>query len=594
MSADNLTKEAKKIVIIGGVAGGMSAAARARRISEESEILVFESGAHVSFANCGLPYFLGGEIESIDKLLVVKQEDLRRKLNLDIRVNSEVIAISTTGKTVEVRDVKNSRTYTESYDDLILAVGAAPIKPKIPGIDLPGLFSLRSLDDVTAIEEWVNRHNPRTVVIAGGGFIGLETAEQYANKGMSVTLIDGQNHVLAPLDFEMATLVHEELQKHKVRLVLGSTISAFHTPEHVACTDAAPKSCWVEAGSAEPIAADMVILGLGVRPESSLARNAGLQIGPRGGVKVDAHLQTSSPNVWAVGDVIEVRQPISDTETLIALGGPANRQGRIAVDNIFGKNEKYEGTYGTAILRVFELTVATVGQKEQTLRELKIPCESVYVHPSHHAGYYPGAERLDMKVLFHPVSGRLLGAQIIGKQGVDKRIDIIATAIKANMTVRDLAQLELAYAPPFGSAKDPINLAGMVGTNVLDGFLTQIGWQQAFRAVNDSEVCFIDVRTEAERARGYIAESIHIPIPELRERISEIPAGKKIITYCQSGQRSYLAYRILKQAGFDVRNLSGGFLTWKAAYLETAFQKALRHTDSLTFNRERKQTEVDS
>jgi NADPH-dependent 2,4-dienoyl-CoA reductase/sulfur reductase-like enzyme/rhodanese-related sulfurtransferase len=575
MIAEKPTLSAKKIIIVGGVAGGMSAAARARRLSEDSEIVVIERGGHVSFANCGLPYFLGGEIDSKEKLLVVKEEDLRRKLRLDIRVNSEVIAIDTTEKTVSIKNAKNSETYTESYDELILAVGAAPLRPKIPGIDLPGLFTVRNLEDVDVIDAWVKQNDPKTVVIAGGGFIGLETAEQYANRGMSVTLVDGQDHVLAPLDYEMATLVHVELQRNKVRLVLGSPIAAFHAPDQIVSAGGAPKSCWVQAGNESPVPADMVILGLGVRPESTLARNAGLNIGERGGIKVDAHLQTSAPNVWAVGDVIEVRQPVSDSQTLIALGGPANRQGRIAADNIFGKVERYKGTFGTAILRVFDLTVATVGQNERALNELGIPCEAVYVHPSHHAGYYPGAERLDIKVLFHSESGRLLGAQVIGKQGADKRIDIIATAIKANMTIRDLSELELAYAPPFGSAKDPINLAGMVGANVMDGLLTQINWQQAAKAVSDPEVCFVDLRTKGEREKGYIVNSLHIPLPELRDRMGEVPAGKKIITYCQSGQRSYMAYRTLKQAGFDVKNLAGGFLTWKAANLESSFQHSI-------------------
>lgn len=564
MTAGDPTTAAKKIVIVGGVAGGMSAAARARRLSEESEIIVIERGSHVSFANCGLPYYLGGEIASKDKLLVVKEDDLRRKLRLDIRVNSEVISIDTHEKFVRISDLQKSENYTLTYDELILAVGAAPLKPRIPGIELPGLFTLRSLDDVDVIEQWVKLHNPKSVVIAGGGFIGLETAEQYANKGMDVTLVDGQTHVLAPIDSEMATLVHEELARNHVRLILNSPISEFCAPDQIP-GDGAPKCCWVKAGDQAPIPADMVILGLGVRPESALARGAGLAIGDKGGIKVDAYLQTSAPGVWAVGDVIEVNQPVSDRQALIALGGPANRQGRIAADNIFGRKEKYRGTLGTAILRVFELTVATVGLKEQTLNDLGIPNASVYIHPSHHAGYYPGAERLDMKVIFHAETGRLLGAQIIGKHGADKRIDVIATAISAGMTIRDLSELELAYAPPFGSAKDPINLAGMVGTNILDGTVAQLNCLEALKFVDDPHVCFVDVRTAAERQKGFIQNSIHIPLPELRERIAEIPREKQIVSYCQSGQRSYMAYRMLNQLGFDVKNLAGGFLTWSAS-----------------------------
>jgi NADPH-dependent 2,4-dienoyl-CoA reductase/sulfur reductase-like enzyme/rhodanese-related sulfurtransferase len=558
---------ARKIVIVGGVAGGMSAAARARRLSEDSEIIVLERSGYVSYANCGLPYFLGGEIQSQEQLIVVTPDALKNKLNLDVRVHHEVIEIDAKAKMVSVRETTTERIYQESYDDLILSVGAAPIRPRVPGIDLPGLFTLRSIEDVESIQSWFEIQRPRTAVVAGGGFIGLEMAEQLVHRGLDVTLIDGKDQVLAPLDIEMAELVHKELSKHDIKLVLGSSIEGFRAPGEIAgAAEDAPKSCWVLAREHEPMPADLVILGLGIRPEVTLARTTGLTIGERGGIRVDEHLQTSSPNIWAVGDAIEVRNPVNGEWTLIALGGPANRQGRIAANNIFGAKQSYDGTIGTAILRVFDLTVVSVGLNEVQLKSSSIPYEAIFVHPSHHASYYPGAERLDMKVLFHKETGTLLGAQVIGKEGVDKRIDVLATAIKARMTIRDLSELELAYAPPFGSAKDPINLAGMAGTNVLDGLTEQVQWHQVLALAKGGAV-IIDVRSRGERAKGFIDGSLHIPLPELRKRLSEVPVGKEIVTYCQSGQRSYNASRFLKQNGFSVKNLSGGYLTWNSMQL---------------------------
>ncbi len=553
----------KKIVIVGGVAGGMSAAARARRLSEDSEIIVFERSGYVSYANCGLPYFLGGEINSQDQLIVVTPDALRTKLNLDIRVHHEVVEINPKTKVITVRETTTEKIYQESYDDLILSVGAAAIRPNVPGIELPGLFTLRNIEDVESIQSWFDDRKPRTAVVAGGGFIGLEMAEQLVRRGLDITLIDGKEHVLAPLDIEMAELVHDELRHHKVKLVLGQTIDGFLAPDQqVATAEDVPKSCWVLASGHEPIPADLVILGLGIRPEVMLARNAGLTIGERGGIRVNENLQTSSPHIWAVGDAIEVRNPVNGEWTLIALGGPANRQGRIAADNIFGAKQTYDGTIGTAILRVFDLTVASVGLNEAQLKSM-LPYEAIYLHPSHHASYYPGAERLDMKVLFNKETGTLLGAQVIGKEGVDKRIDVFATALKARMSIRDLSELELAYAPPFGSAKDPINLAGMAGSNVFDGLTEQVQWHQVPALSMDGAV-IIDVRTRGERAKGYIDGSLHIPLAELRKRLSEIPAEKEIITYCQSGQRSYNATRLLRQKGFKVKNLAGGYLTWNS------------------------------
>ncbi|MDR3617636.1 MAG: FAD-dependent oxidoreductase [Candidatus Obscuribacterales bacterium] len=552
----------KKIVIVGGVAGGMSAAARARRLSEKSEIIVLERSGYVSYANCGLPYFLGGEIESREDLVVQTPASLLNRFNLDIRVHHEVAEIDAKAKQVSIKNLTTGNTYRESYDDLILSTGASPIRPRVKGIDSAGVFALRSIEDVDSIQSWLDTQKPRRAVIAGGGFIGLEMAEQLTRKGLSVTLIDSKDQVLAPIDPEMAAHAHSELRKHGVKLVLGAPISAFLAPEEkVSSVADTPKSCWVLAGDNAPVPADIVILGLGIRPEVSLARKAGLVIGKQGGIRVNEKLQTSSPHIWAVGDAIEVHHPLSGEWTLIALGGPANRQGRIAANNILGASDAYCGTIGTAVLRIFDLTVASVGLNEGQLKTSTIPYELVYVHPTNHASYYPGAARLDMKVLFHKETGVLLGAQVIGKDGTDKRIDVLATAIKAHMTIRDIAELELAYAPPFGSAKDPINLAGMTGTNLLDGFLEQVHYHQ-IAALRESGVCLIDVRSDEERARGFIDGSIHIPLPELRKRLLEIPSGTNVVTYCQSGQRSYIAYRVLKQNGFNVKNLSGGYLTW--------------------------------
>jgi len=564
MNSKNSSLAARKIVIVGGVAGGMSAAARARRISEDSEIIVIERNGYVSYANCGLPYLLGGEIESQEKLIVVTPDALQNKLNLDIRVNSEVIGIDVQAKFVSVRKTTTDEVYQESFDDLILSAGASPIRPNVPGIDLPGLFPLRSIEDVEEIQNWLDTQNSKKAVIAGGGFIGLEMAEQLVRRGLEVTLIDGKDQVLAPIDPEMAELVQNELRKQGVTIILGKTIQGFCKPTASVSTESyVPKSCFVLAGDAKPIAADLVILGLGVKPEVKLARDAGLTIGERGGIRVNDYLQTSTPHVWAVGDAIEVRHPISKTWTLISLGGPANRQGRIAADNIFGERRTYNGTLGTAVLRVFDLTIACVGLNETQLQATKIAYETVSIHPSQHASYYPGAERLDLKILFHKVTGELLGAQAVGKNGVDKRIDVIATAMKAKMNVQDLGELELAYAPPYGSAKDPVNLAGMAGKNVLEGLVEQLQWYQ-IETLNKENICFLDVRTNVEHKKGHISDTLHIPLPELRARLSEIPKEKVIVTYCQSGQRSYMAYRLLKQKGFQVKSLAGGYLTWSS------------------------------
>ena len=560
----------KKIVIISGVAGGMSAAARLRRLSETAEIVIFERSGYVSYANCGLPYYLGGEIKTREALLLQTPDSLQKRFRLDVRVQHEVTAINPEQKTVTVRDMRTNQSVEESYDELILAVGAAPIRPRLAGLERDGVFTLRSIEDLDQIDGWMHTQKPKQAVVVGGGFIGLEVAEQLKHKGLSVTLVDSGNQVLKPLDADMVAWVHEELTQNGITLKLNATLSEIASPEAhpVEAGSAPPKVGWVKAGEGNPLPADLVIMGLGVRPEIGLAQQAGLTIGQRNGIQVNPQLQTSHPHIWAVGDAIEVTNPISQQETLIALGGPANRQGRIVANNIMGLTDAYNGTLGTAIIRVFGLTAASTGLNEGQLKQLNKPYEAIFLHPSHHASYYPGACRISLKVLFHPTTGVLYGAQAVGKEGVDKRMDVLATALKAGMTVRDLAELELSYSPPFGSAKDPINLAGMMGENVLDGLMTQAQWHEVGQnnlATTQQAFQLLDVRQPEEHAKGSIPDSINIPLDQLRQRLSELSKQTPVIAYCQSGQRSYFATRVLNQQGFKAKNLSGAYLTWHQA-----------------------------
>jgi NADPH-dependent 2,4-dienoyl-CoA reductase/sulfur reductase-like enzyme/rhodanese-related sulfurtransferase len=549
---------AKKIVIIGGVAGGMSCAARARRLSEFSEIIVLERGPHPSFANCGLPYHIGGEIADRSKLIVQKPETLRARMNLDVRTLNEVVSIDRSAKSVTIRRLPEGTTYVETYDDLVIATGAAPIRPSIPGIEMPGIFTLRNIPDMDAIIDWIERKRATRAVIGGGGYIGLEVAEQLRHRGLSVALVEAAPQVMMLLDPEMVTPVHEELIAHGIELHLGDGLARFEAP---VADDPAPIVVTTQSG--KRLLADIVVLGLGVRPDIGLAKQAGLEIGERGGIKVDASLRTSDANIFAVGDAIEVADRVLGGAALIALAGPANRQGRIAADNIFGGRSTYVGTQGTAILRLFGLTAGCTGPNEKSLRRAGRKFRAVHLHPGSHAGYFPGAKPIAMKLLFDPETGLVLGAQATGADGVDKRIDVLATAIAGRMTIDDLAELELCYSPPFGSAKDPVNLAGMIAQNIRAGLVETITPGELPSAIA-SGATLIDVRDAAERAKGSIPDSIHIPIEELRARIAEIPAHADVIVHCQSGQRSYYAARILSQRGFRVRNLSGAYKTWLA------------------------------
>jgi NADPH-dependent 2,4-dienoyl-CoA reductase/sulfur reductase-like enzyme/rhodanese-related sulfurtransferase len=542
-----------KLLIVGGVAGGASAAARSRRLSEDAEIVVFERGPDVSFANCGLPYYIGGEIAERKKLLVTTPEQLRTRFKLDVRTRSSVEAIDRKAKKVRVRDLASGREYEETYDKLILAPGATPLRPPIPGIDLPGIFTLRNLQDVDCIKERVDKEVKQAVVV-GAGFIGLELVENFVKRGIATTVVELQDQVLPPFDKEMTTPIVESLLAKGVTVLLGQSADGF---------EEAPGGLVVRLKSGQQLPAQLVILGIGVRPENKLAVDAGLEVGPRGGIRVNDHLQTSDPNIYAVGDAIEVKDVVSGDPTQVPLAGPANRQGRIAADNIFGRSVRYRGTQGTAIVGVFDRTAAMTGASEKALRRADRPFRKVYVHPTHHAGYYPGAEAMTLKVLFHPETGKLLGAQTVGGAGVDKRIDVLAVAIQAGMTVFDLEEMELAYAPQYGSAKDPINMAGFVAGGMLRGEHPQVDVEAVLAAPAGERPFLLDVRTPQEFASGHIPGAVNIPVDDLRSRLVELPQDRKIAAYCQVGQRGYLATRILLQAGFAAVNIGGGYKTYK-------------------------------
>ncbi len=542
-----------KLLIVGGVAGGASAAARARRLSEDAEIVVFERGPDVSFANCGLPYYVGGEIASRDKLLVTTPERLRERFKLDVRTRSSVEAINRSAKTVRVRDLASGREYEETYDKLILAPGAAPIRPPLPGLDLPGIYTLRNLQDVDRIKERVDK-GAKQVVVVGAGFIGLELVENFVKRGIATTVVELQDQVLPPFDKEMTTPILETLLAKGVTVLLSQSAEGF---------EEAPGGLVVRLKSGQRLPAQLVILGVGVRPENKLATDTGLEVGPRGGIRVNDHLQTSDPSIYAVGDAIEVKDAVSGDATQVPLAGPANRQGRIAADNIFGRSVRYRGTQGTAIVGVFERTAAMTGSSEKALRRANRPFRKIYIHPAHHAGYYPGAEAMTLKILFNPETGKILGAQGIGGAGVDKRIDVLAVAIQAGMTVYDLEEMELAYSPQYGSAKDPINMAGFVASGLLRGQHPQVDVEAVLAAPANEKPYLLDVRTPLEFAAGHIPGAVNIPVDELRQRLSELPRDRTIAAYCQVGQRGYLATRILLQAGFQAVNIGGGYKTYR-------------------------------
>ena len=541
-----------KLLIVGGVAGGASAAARFRRLSEDAEIILFERGPDVSFANCGLPYYVGGEIVEREKLLVTTPERLRARFKLDVRTRSSVEAIDRSARKVRVRDLASGREYDETYDKLILAPGAVPLRPPISGIDLPGIFTLRNLQDVDRIKQQID-HGLRQAVVVGAGFIGLELVENFVKRGIATTVVELQDQVLPPFDKEMTTPILETLVSKGISVLLGDSAEAF---------EQTADGLVVRLKSGRRLPAQLVILGIGVRPENKLAVAAGLEVGPRGGIRVNEYLQTSDPDIYAVGDAIEVRDFVSGQATQVPLAGPANRQGRIAADNILGRATKYRGTQGTAIVGVFARTAAMTGASEKGLRRAGWPFRKIYVHPAHHAGYYPGAEPMALKLLFDPETGRVLGAQAVGGAGVDKRIDVLAVAIQAGMTVFDLEEMELAYAPQYGSAKDPINMAGFVAGGLLRGDHPQIDVEALLAESAEQRPFVLDVRTAKEFAAGWIPGAVNVPVDELRSRLDELPRERAIAVYCQVGQRGYLATRILQQHGYPASNIGGGYQTY--------------------------------
>jgi NADPH-dependent 2,4-dienoyl-CoA reductase/sulfur reductase-like enzyme/rhodanese-related sulfurtransferase len=550
-----MTQKKKRVVIVGGVAAGASAAARLRRLDEDCEIILLEKGPFVSFANCGLPYYIGGEIADRSKLLVQTPARLKDLLNIDVRPLHEVLEIRPTTKEVVVRDLKNSLDIVMRYDALLLATGAVPRNMSIPGLEAPNHFGLRTIPEMDKIHELILIQSAQSVIIIGGGYIGIEAAEQLQHRGLKVTVIEAGAHILAPFDSEMAVFVEDELRKSGIGLTLG---------QRVVSLNSSGKSSVVTLSNGEKVEGDFVILALGVQPEVTLARAAGLQIGELGGIRVDSQLRTSDPHIWAAGDAIEVKDLVTGRYALIALAGPANRQGRVVADVIAGRDSHYHGSIGTAVIRVFSLVAACTGASEKKLLKEGIPFEKVYLHPNSHASYYPGAKRIATKLVFSRASRKLLGAQCIGEDGADKRIDIFATAIKAGMTIDQVSDLELCYAPPIGSAKDAVNLAGMAAQNVLNDLVPVIHWHE-ISALDMARTVLLDVRDLSERERGTIPGSIHLPLAEIRARVSELDRNKEIVCFCASGQRSALACRILKQFGYQARNLSGAYLTWNAS-----------------------------
>jgi NADPH-dependent 2,4-dienoyl-CoA reductase/sulfur reductase-like enzyme/rhodanese-related sulfurtransferase len=538
-----------RLVVVGGVAGGMSAAARARRLDERAQIVVIERGPDVSFANCGMPYFIGGVIRERDELIVQSAERLRRRLNLDVRVRHEVTDIDRKRKRVAVRDIQADRAYTEPYDKLILSPGARPVRPPLPGINDPAVHCLHDLADMDRIAAAAEHAGGGRAVVIGGGFIGLEMAENLLGRGLKVAIVEMLPHVMPALDPEMAEPVHAHLRKKGVDLHLSNGAAAFER-------NGEGLTVRLRDGTALPC--DFAVLAVGVRPDAELAVKAGLEVGPTGGIKVDDHMRTGDPDVYAVGDAVEVTDYVTGLPTLLALAGPANRQGRVAADNACGRDSTFRGVQGTAIVKAFDLAVAGTGANERTLRKLQIPYEKVYVHPDSHAGYYPGARSMRLKLLFSTEDGRVLGAQIVGTEGVDKRIDVLSTAIQARMTVYDLEEAELAYAPPYGAAKDPVNMAGFVAANSLRGDVDIIHPEGL-----DEDQFLLDVRTPGEFSAGAIPGAVNIPLDELRGRLGELPKDRPLAVYCGTGLRSYLACRILTQNGFQAANLSGGVQTWQ-------------------------------
>jgi NADPH-dependent 2,4-dienoyl-CoA reductase/sulfur reductase-like enzyme/rhodanese-related sulfurtransferase len=557
MMADSIspTYDNLRILIVGGVAAGAACAARARRISENAAITIFERGPYVSFANCGLPYYIGDVIKNENNLLVASPELFKNRFQIEVRVGTNVTSIDREKREIEATDVKTNSKYRVAYDALVLAPGAFPVRPELPGIDLPGIFSLRTIPDSREIRDWITKKEVKSAVIVGGGFIGLEMADNLVNRGIIVSIVEMQNQVVPSFDAEMTAPVIEHLAKKGVILHLGNAVAGFTRTENGQLT--------VSTNTGISVITDMVILAIGVRPEIELVRNAGLEIGKRGGIRVDEQMRTSDNHIWAVGDAVEVKDFITDEPTMVPLAGPAGRQGRIAADVILGRSARFRGVQATAICNTLGITIASTGATEKTLNRARsagksIDFRKIYIHPDHHARYYPGATRISLKLLFSAKDGKIFGAQAVGREGVDKRIDAISLAIQNGDSVFDLEDAELGYAPQFGAVKDPVNIAGMVAANVLRGDSPLAPWEE----INRTSAFLLDVRDKSEFHDGHIERAVNIPVNELRSRLGELPRDIDIWIYCGVGQRSYYATRILRQNGFSAFNLSGGYQTY--------------------------------
>ena len=555
-----------KVIIVGGVAGGATAAARLRRLDETAEIVVFERSGYVSYANCGLPYYIGGVITDKEELTLQTPESFWQRFRVDMRVRHEVTAIHPAEKTVDVRNLATGETFTESYDKLILSPGARPTQPALPGVGIDRLFTLRTVEDTLKIREFIEQHHPRSAVLAGGGFIGIELVENLRELGLDVTVVQRPKQLLNPLDADMAAFLHAQLRQKGVKLMLGRTVEGFAADGdrvNVLIKDEAP------------LTADMVVLAIGVTPDTALARDAGLELGIKGSIVVNDRMETSVPDIYAVGDAVQVKHFVTGQDTLLSLAGPANKQGRIAADNICGGDSRYLGSQGSSVIKVFDMTIAATGVNEKTARQAGIDCDKVFLSPMSHAGYYPGGKVMTMKVVFEKGTYRLLGAQIVGYEGVDKRIDVLATAIHAGLTGPQLKDLDLAYAPPYSSAKDPVNMAGFMIENLSRGLVEQFFPEDVDALPRDGSVTLLDVRTPGEYADGHAEGFVNLPVDDLRERLREVPAGKPVYVICQSGLRSYIACRILAQQGFKCYNLSGGWRLYETVVRDrTAAQEA--------------------
>lgn len=539
----------KKILIVGGVAGGAGTAARLRRLDENARIILFERGSYISFANCALPYYIGGEITDKNALTVQTVQSFTARFNVDVRIHSNVTAIHPDTKTVSVHDTQNNRVYEESYDSLVLSPGAEPVRPPIEGIQSERVFTLRSIPDTFAIKEFIEKKHARSAAIVGGGFIGIEMAENLKRAGLEVTLIEMADQVIAPVDYDIACEVHAHLQEKGVRLQLNSALSS------VSDTGSA-LDIQLTSGN---VKADMMILAIGVNPESALAHAAGLKLSPKGAIVVDEHMRTSDPSIYALGDAVQIKDFVSEQDGYVPLAGPANKQARIVADVICGVPSSYCGTQGSSIIKAFDLTVGATGINEKTAKRLGIAYEKSFTYSSNHASYYPGAQSMSIKTLYDPQSGNILGAQIVGREGVDKRLDVFATAIRARMKAADLAQLELSYAPPYNSAKDPVNIAGFVIENIRSGRMNIFHWHDVKALTADDTLTLLDVRTPAEYERSHVEGWLNFPLDDIRKRLSELDKTKPVYLMCQIGLRGYIASRILVQHGFTVYNLSGGY-----------------------------------